>query len=858
MRTIGREAELERLRAALTRTDRHVVLIAGEGGVGKTHLLDVLAEETAAVRAYGTSAMAQVPLGAMAHLVAPTSLVLTAMVADVVRAVPDRGVLAVDDLDQCDEVSLGVALRVARDHGRTLVATVRTRDGVLPSVIATFAHDLGTEVVTLLAFSREDTDRFVQQLLDDVVDAGIVQEVWSRTGGNALFIAQVIGEARQAGTLHHSPAGWVSRGRLSVPIRLRHALLSRLAGSTGEAREVARMVASVGRMTLDEVERYGPSPAIDELVDNGVLIWDGPVLRFVHPLFAEVLWAEASPLVRRRLLRRHLAVARGAAAPDVVRIAVLGLDAGERPDPVGLLAAARLANAGGSAETARRLAAAAVEHGDGDVAGQAALVLAAALSELGRSAEAVDALQGTLERIEPGPLAIALAVTVHKLIVWGTFDLTAAAGALRAEARRYPDGAPMVRESFAIAEADSRIYAAQAHRARVILDGIDLANLPPVLSTLHATTRAHVLTHLGHTGEALDLVGATLQLALDQPHEVIPGTRDRLLTIASHAAREHGSYALAVEYGERSHDGALADGTVVGRAWGAVVASAAWGQVGDLDAAVLWARRALVAATACGMVDAERLAIAMLMMGAGSRGQAVAPELLDRLGALPAGVGFLRHHMPIAHAWAEFGAGRSGRARSLLRAGEHAAREVDARVAESWILHERVRMGDRDGVAARLVALDIDSPLAAARLRLVTALDDRDGASAAAAAEDFLELGAVLAAAEAAAEGARLLTGRAAAAARRRTSELAARIGSPTTPLLVGLPQDPLSRRERTVAELAADGASNAEIAERLHLSVRTVENHLSRVYAKLGVASRTDLAAIEWSPLNPPGPLRS
>jgi len=52
-----------------------------------------------------------------------------------------------------------------------------------------------------------------------------------------------------------------------------------------------------------------------------------------------------------------------------------------------------------------------------------------------------------------------------------------------------------------------------------------------------------------------------------------------------------------------------------------------------------------------------------------------------------------------------------------------------------------------------------------------------------------------------------------------------------------------LTDAERRVARLAAGGARNQEIARDLYLSVRTVEGHLSNVYAKLGVRSRTELA---------------
>jgi DNA-binding CsgD family transcriptional regulator len=56
---------------------------------------------------------------------------------------------------------------------------------------------------------------------------------------------------------------------------------------------------------------------------------------------------------------------------------------------------------------------------------------------------------------------------------------------------------------------------------------------------------------------------------------------------------------------------------------------------------------------------------------------------------------------------------------------------------------------------------------------------------------------------------------------------------------------DSLSECERRVADLVARGHSNKEIGERLYMSHRTVGSHLYRIFPKLGLRSRVELAAL-------------
>lgn len=141
-----------------------------------------------------------------------------------------------------------------------------------------------------------------------------------------------------------------------------------------------------------------------------------------------------------------------------------------------------------------------------------------------------------------------------------------------------------------------------------------------------------------------------------------------------------------------------------------------------------------------------------------------------------------------------------------------------------------------------------DSPVVAARARHVAALEAGDADQLVAAADAFEGFGALLLAAEAASDASSELRRqgdqRRGAALANRSKQLVERCPGVRTPALA--PADvavPLSTREREVASLAGSGLSSQEIADRLFLSIRTVDNHLQKAYAKLGVNRRDQLA---------------
>lgn len=111
------------------------------------------------------------------------------------------------------------------------------------------------------------------------------------------------------------------------------------------------------------------------------------------------------------------------------------------------------------------------------------------------------------------------------------------------------------------------------------------------------------------------------------------------------------------------------------------------------------------------------------------------------------------------------------------------------------------------------------------------------------AADGFLALGARAQAAECLVQCARALGGSRGAAVGARATDLIDECEGLRSPLASSV-RAALTAREREVAVMAADGHPSSRIAERLGISVRTVDNLLARCYTKLDVSGRRDLPA--------------
>jgi DNA-binding CsgD family transcriptional regulator len=479
-----------------------------------------------------------------------------------------------------------------------------------------------------------------------------------------------------------------------------------------------------------------------------------------------------------------------------------------------------------------------------------ALLLGEALYELGAfdESERVLALGQGLTSTEH--VALRLAVTRAKNAHWGLCQ-PGKALAINAAAEAVVTSAPLAEELVAN-EAAVLTFSGRPDRALALIEPITGSDQRT--RVVRAIAGAVALAMAGRTAEAVALAEAsyTDHVALgDELAIAHPATH---IVNQVFALTEAGRLAEAEQLARAGSEIVAAHRVPIAQIWFA----ANLGRVATLQGRVATARRYY--AEAAGLAQANRfsgprclalsgLALALAMLG---EADAAAQALAER--ATVPWFGFLGPEQHLADAWAASAARQPAKAAEAFRSAAAEAAATGHRLTESWLLHDLMRTSGEDvSVRLRELAGACDSPMVSARARHAAAARARDAVELTGAADDFEALGAMLLAAEAAGSAAAAFSGagdrRAATASLRRSSALAAACEGAATPGLFHLTTvnaaaaAPLSGREREIVLLAATGMASRDIAERLYLSVRTVNNHLQHAYAKLGVTSRAGLA---------------
>jgi DNA-binding CsgD family transcriptional regulator len=268
-------------------------------------------------------------------------------------------------------------------------------------------------------------------------------------------------------------------------------------------------------------------------------------------------------------------------------------------------------------------------------------------------------------------------------------------------------------------------------------------------------------------------------------------------------------------------------------------------------AALLWLREA----AAAGRVDVP-LPFMPAILGELAHAAALLGDPQAAEAALAEAERFTAESARVFQLWAALArpwvAAACGELSSAIRLALDLANQAGARGQLTFrilALHDVARLGQPRRVAAALrrAVIGAEGRLAPVYAEHATALVAQDGAALDEVASVFASIGVNLLAAEAAAEAAHAhrAAGRDSStlAATRKATSLAAACEGAHTPALDQLTRPPeLTPREQEIAGLAARGLSSRAIAERLVISVRTVDNALQHVYGKLGLTSRTEL----------------
>ncbi len=755
-----------------------------------------------------------------------------------------RSLLVVDDAHLLDGESAESLWRIATTGATHVVATVRAGEKV-PDRIARLWTGGSCQRLDLRPLGEADIRALLEHLLGGDVEDRLPRLLVQRAAGNALLLRELICSGMDSGAIVRNHEVWRLAGELPLGDGAADLIRARLSGLADAALEGAQLIAlgeplrlvvarqAIGDLVLEDLEAKGLLQVQDTV--------DGPAITLNHPLYGEVLRNDL-PALRSHRLRRQLIAAiqttRSASPREVLCSALWRV---ELQDPIGggeLIAAARLARSLGSA-TAELLTRAAIKADAGSV--EAVVLLAELLSTQGRVAE----MDRLLDDIDLNDQSEA---NRQAVLFW------------RASGRTRLGEVREVATMIATTEVDTSAPQLQAMNAQaLLLDGavneaMALArpvfadeSIDPESRTLAAITLIAGGTYTGEYAETEQVMIASLPLAA-ATHAALPygiATAKVSAVIARCAVgRLDDAHALA----RQMYDEALTEDDEWLRPRGASALGIVALARGQARTATRYFRIAIASLNEFDGLflryNLSYLARAAVLAGFIEEARAA----LDPPSDAP--------QFPLFQAeWERAEAGllaAEGRLTAATEQALKAARSAAGKGAWGSVLfaaHDAARY-NASAEAAELVmtaAGRISGPLSQSVSLHAHALAARDPGLLRDVSQQFEEMGAILFAAEAAYAAAHAFqdAGDAHLSARSifRGRALHARCQDAVIPWVSGVHSvAALTTREQEIALLAAAGLPDLAIANELGLSIRTVQNHLTHGYAKLGVASRQAL----------------
>jgi DNA-binding CsgD family transcriptional regulator len=856
------------------------VALFGDAGVGKTRLV---AEVVDARRADGmavewvraTEAARNIPLGSFAHLLAPVDdahlpddLLHVALSGLRERSGDASLVLAVDDAHLLDESSVALLHLAVTQSNVQVLASVRTAEPLPPGLVGLWKDELLVRL-DVAPLTRDGTEQLVLAMVSGVtgqgpepratgdgrqdgsVPASLLDRIWRLSRGNPLFVRELVTAA-----VERRDGG--GGGRILLPAegsreRLQELVEERLRLLERPWRQALEMVAVGEQVPLEAVERLADPADLEALERRGLVeivsTGGASTVQVAHPLYGEVLANSLPSLRRRRIMRDLIGAVEDLDRFDRLRLATWRLESGLPGEAEQLLLLAREALGRLDHRLAERLARAA----GGTSRADAGLVLAEALSGEGRIA-AAEAVLAELKPADPEEVARVAIARASELFLH--LDRSADAFDVLQVADGELAGHPAWQADCRSVRAQMLMFSLRLPEAGVVADELLADESAPETARLRAATVA-VTVHgaEGRLDAGLALLDDDLYASARRCRREVP-----FGDIQLRMARFQGLY-WAGRF--RELDAFTADnlgielelpapslrGILAGFRGGALLAC---GRAAAALAELQRSSRMLAESDWFGqrpLAEAMRARAAVFADDLAIADEAIRAADIAYAADVRRGARTLPY-IELSRAWLLAAQGEVAEAASrclaLATAMEHVVKPLAVEV-----LHAAARLGRPAEVVEAMEHLNdaVDGPFVDIAARHARALAQGEGTLLAGVAEEFGELGADLLAAEAwrAAENAHRREGRGASAsvAARRVADLLGRCGYPRSPALeLTVPMgEELTGREREVALLAARGRTSPQIASTLFLSVRTVDTHLSRVYRKLMIDGRHELA---------------